>query len=858
LSVAIRFRIPIHVIPAPEAGTSVQRTAEPVTCGVPFPSGAFSSGASCRLTDAAGDDQPLQWEILSQWSDGSAQWVLIDFAATLGAEPATWILSIHDGGQPTAGESRARIGADGTVTAAAGTSQCVVPGRHGLFTVRTGDDTHETAIVRVHDAAGRAQAVRFTDPVVETAGHLRSVVAVTGEVDLGGRRLLVAARLHFFASTPVVRIEITVHNPARAQHPGNYWELGDPASVLFKALTVTLPYQPGSARAVQVSEQAGESLRGSYSTIQIHQESSGGPQWDSPVHQNRDGRVPLRFRGYTMRSDLEEREGLRVEPIVRVSSGGESLSVFLDGFWQEFPSALTVSNDGTVTVSPFPADAVDVYELQGGERKTRRFAVSLGDDTVSEVPLQWLRRPTMGRTDPQHYAESGVLPFFVVDGDPRHDALLAEAIEGPRSFSSKREAIDEYGWRNFGDLYADHEAAFQTGPALFASHYNNQYDAIAGFALQFMRTGNRRWWHLMEDLAKHVADIDVYHTTEDKAAYSGGLFWHSYHYVEAGRATHRSYPRAQGVAGGGPSAEHNYNAGLALHYYLTGWKAARDVAVSLADWVVTMDDGRRTPFRWLAGGATGLASASGSPLYHGPGRGGGNSIKALLTAFQLSGHRRYLDKAEELLRRCINPDDNIESLNLLDAERRWYYTVFLEAVGLYLWQKAARGELDQTYDYARCSLLHYARWMCEHEYPYLDRPEILEYPNETWSAQDMRKSEVLAVASLCAQGPERDQMLDTSRRFFEDVLTRLPALPTHHYTRPMALLLTRGYALPWVRQHRDAALPDAHSAGGHERPVRFEPQKVRAMRRAKVVAGALFVSLAGLLIWLGWRLTASY
>jgi hypothetical protein len=308
------------------------------------------------------------------------------------------------------------------------------------------------------------------------------------------------------------------------------------------------------------------------------------------------------------------------------------------------------------------------------------------------------------------------------------------------------------------------------------------------------------------------------------------------------------------VSGGGPSAEHNYNVGLALHYYLTGWIAARDVAVSLGDWVIAMDDGHRTPFRWLTGGATGLASASGSPLYHGPGRGGGNSIKALLTAFQLSGQRRHLDKAEELMRRCINPGDNIESLNLLDAERRWYYTVFLEAVGLYLWQKAARGELDHTYDYARRSLLHYARWMCDHEYPYLDRPEILEYPNETWSAQDMRKSEVLAVAALCTQGAERDHMLSTSQRFFEDVLTRLPALPTHHYTRPMVLLLIRGYALPWVRQHRDAALPAPDSTIGHEQPARFEPQKARAVRRAKLVAGALIASIAGLLIWFGWRL----
>ena len=854
MSVPTRFRIPIHVLPATDAGPTVHRSAEPVTCGVPFPGGVFSPGASCRLADGAGNDQPLQWEILSRWNDGSAQWVLIDFGATLGSEPAIWSLSIHDTSPFAAVESLARSAPDGAVAVAAHTVPCAVPGPQGLFAVRTGADLRDCAIVHVHDTAGRAHAVRFSGASVETGGPLRSVVALTGEVDLSGRTLRVGARLHFFASTPVVRAELTVHNPARAQHPGNYWELGDASSILFKGLTVTLPaFHSGKAAVVHVSEQAGEPWGPSKSSVHILQESSGGPQWDSPVHMNRDGRVPLRFHGYTLRSGLEERAGLRVEPIVGVSSGGESLSVFLDGFWQEFPSAVAVADDGAVTVSPFPVESGDLHELQGGERKTRRIAVCLGDDTVSEVPLEWVRRPALARTDPQHYSESGAMPFFVIDGDPRHDALLGEAIEGPRSFASKREAIDEYGWRNFGDLYADHEGALKTGPGLFASHYNNQYDAIAGFALQFMRTGNRRWWQLMDDLARHVADIDVYHTTEDKAAYSGGLFWHSYHYVEAGRASHRSYPRVPGVSGGGPSAEHNYNWGLALHSYLTGWTAARDVALSLGEWVIAMDDGRHTPFRWLAGGATGLASASGSPLYHGPGRGGGNSIKALLTAFQLSGQRRYLGKAEELMRRCINPGDDIESLNLLDAERRWYYTVFLESVGLYLWHKAARGELDVPYDHARRSLLHYARWMCQHEYPYLDRPEILEYPNETWSAQDMRKSEVLAVAALCTQGAERDHMLTASQRFFDDVLTRLPALPTHHYTRPMVLLLARGYALPWLRQHRDAALPAPHSTIGHEPPALFEPQKVRAMKRATLLAGALFASVAALLTWLTLR-----
>ena len=339
----------------------------------------------------------------------------------------------------------------------------------------------------------------------------------------------------------------------------------------------------------------------------------------------------------------------------------------------------------------------------------------------------------------------------------------------------------------------------------------------------------------MDPLARHVADIDVYHTTEDKAAYSGGQFWHTYHYVDAASSTHRSYPKAPNVHGGGPSSEQNYNAGLALHYYLTGWLPSKETAIGLGQWVIDMDDGARTPFRWLASSATGLASASGDASYHGPGRGPGNSINALIVAFELSGERRFLDKAEELIRRCVSPDEDLEALTLLDAERRWYYTVFLDALGRYLWLKQQIGELDGVYEYGRRTLLHYARWMCGHEYPYLDKPEILEYPTETWSAQDIRKSDVLAWAALCGGPEERPQFLAASKRFFEDVMTRLPSLPTWRFTRPVVLLLWRGYALGWVFEHPAFRLPES-SAVPPARDRRFVPQKAIALRRAKAIA----------------------
>ena len=246
---------------------------------------------------------------------------------------------------------------------------------------------------------------------------------------------------------------------------------------------------------------------------------------------------------------------------------------------------------------------------------------------------------------------------------------MQAALEGAHAFDAKRERVDEYGWRNFGDLYADHEAVQHAGHEPLVSHYNNQYDAIAGFAMQFMRTGDRRWWRIDgRSRRAHVRDIDVYHTTDDKAAYNGGLFWHTHHYTDAGTSTHRTYPR-ETTRGGGPSAEHNYTTGLMLHYYLTGQHGfARD--------------GRRAGasgcWRWTT--ATRRCSMAGakrdrawqllpvSPFTTAPAAALPTQSSRCLNAWRLTGDRRFLAKAEELIRRCIHPRDDVEALNLLDAE----------------------------------------------------------------------------------------------------------------------------------------------------------------------------------------------
>src|SRR5262249_25230858 len=152
-----------------------------------------------------------------------------------------------------------------------------------------------------------------------------------------------------------------------------------------------------------------------------------------------------------------------------------------------------------------------------------------------------------------------------------------------------------------------------------------------------------------------------------------------------------------------------------------------------------------------------------------------------------TGASTFRAKLEQLLHRCIHPADDIAKRNLLDAEYRWSYTMFLQVVGRYLDDKIERGELDQHYAYARASLLHYARWMAANEIPYLDRPERLKMPTETWTAQDMRKSDVFYYAAKHAAGPERERFLERAQFFFRYSVTKLSEMKTRTLARPVVV-----------------------------------------------------------------------
>ncbi len=824
-----------------------ERHGEPVAIGVACPRGAVARAERWGLTDQRGRAVPVQTTTLDRWGDGSVRWLLAEFQADVLPHASSYyalapvIAPTPDGPAIViehAGDVvRVRTGAATIDVPRAGAGFISATDVDGLSLLRS------TAITAEDDRGNRfAFAIRRL--VIERAGALRAVIRLEGDLlSAAGQPWLGAVvRLHFHAGLGTVIADLEVTNPRAARHPGGAWDLGDPGSVLIRDLSIEIATDAHNLADVWGSIDHTDHMEPAGRRFAVYQDSSGGSHWQHATHANRDGRVPATFRGFRAMRDDRLIEGLRATPIASIGGGTSRISVALPKFWQLCPKSIE-ADSRHCAVGMFPRVYGDLHELQGGERSTLTCAISFGRDTVSAEPLAWVRSPVAVSADPLSYRQARAwAPLAAgsrlsVEG---YEALVNTAIKGGDSFEQRREQIDEFGWRNFGELYADHESVKQP----LVSHYNNQYDAIAGFITRFMQTADERWWTLADDLASHVADIDLYHTTRDRAAYNGGYFWHTQHYQAAGTATHRAYSRRSGTSGGGPCSEHNYTTGLMLHHFLTGSEKSRAAVIQLANWVIDMDDGRKSRFRWLDRRDTGLASATRDADFHGPGRGAGNSINALIDAHRLTGEPRYLEKADALIARCVHPDEDPAAIDPLDAENRWSYTVFLQALGKYLEHRADRELMDDRFEYARAALLRYATWMVAHERPYLETPERLEFPTETWAAQDLRKAAVLEFAARYTQDDiARRGLLAKAGGLVDYAIGTLLQSPTGRLTRPLVLLLAYGFQRPMADDAVSVRIPIALTRLAREpfTPLRQRLTRKLAWAGAGVSAAAVVV-----------------
>jgi len=793
----------IHVAPAVDGGVHAVRI------GMPMPR-AWIENKDDIAAFAIGDSTqqavqiPIQSRVLARWPDRSIKWLLIDLALNSSDSPAGATIELRRE-SPSEWPVMAVDQHEGT---------CRIDTGAATFRFRSGDDRLIDSIelksngelladglrLVFADGAGRTLKPKVSELKIEDSGPVCTVVRLTGSFE-GDCPVEFTARCFLSAGSTTAVIDLRLRNPRAAVHRGGLWDLGDPGSFLIgEASLVMKPAAACKSLMWKLAPSESTQTTGCGANWSIHQESSGGENWDSPIHVDADGRIGPEFRGYAISGDGAPVEGpsrWRAQPVLAVLGADVAMAASVRDFWQNFPKSLAWAA-GELRIGVFPASSGRTVELQGGEQKRHRISLAFGNDAKVLGAAQAALDPPHAWVDPAWVEASGALRGMVADlsASPAWTDHVRTVVDGPNSFIDRREIIDEYGWRNFGDLYADHEAVNHTGPEPFITHYNNQYDFVWAAGFHALRTGDPRWDRLARECAEHTADIDVYHTSEDRPAFSGGLFWHTDHYLPAKTSSHRTYSAANATGasyGGGPANEHNYASGLLLHYWRTGDEDAKETVLGLADWVIAMDNGALTILGLTDSGATGFASRTVDPWYHGPGRGAGNSIATLLDAYSVARNRIYLDKAEALVRRCIHPAEDISQRGLDDIENRWSYLAFLQSLGRYIELKFELGEIDFMFHYARESLLHYADWMLEHEVPYKDVLHRVELPTESWPAHDMRKCHIFHLAARFDDRGRGPVYAQRAAYFHDRSLADLNTFATRHLTRPLVLLAVYGH-----------------------------------------------------------------
>ena len=779
----------------------------PFTIGIPCAEAAIFPQQNLRL-DCGGQALPFHVTMLASWPDGSLKWLLLDFQASIkaGQQLQLQLQLANAGAQPVAPAKLQFHEDEEHCLIDAGVAQFRISKQQaGLFEQVSFAGAPllaaASSVLLLDEQGEAAKAVVAAVQCVDPENTLRKKLSMDGSLQnkAGDRLADFNLKLTFFAGLATVKAEFTLANPRAAEHPGGVWDLGDKGSLFFQALSLQLTLAEHGDAFLRLSPEA-DWQPVSFSSLNLTQYSSGGDNWQSNNHVNFKGEMPLKIKGYRYSEQgIEQAAGERATPSLHLASARGGVTVHVVDFWQNFPKALQLEK-GSLSLALFPRDESECYELQGGERKRHDFYLDFSnnraslDSFVQDMPVQ---------IPLAHYAATKVIPWLPGHHqDSEIQKLIDRGIEGEKNFFEKREIIDEFGWRNFGEVYADHEGLEYKGDDELISHYNNQYDPVYGFIKQYLISGDRRWHALLSTLAQHVADIDIYHTVEDRDEYNGGLFWHTHHYLNAFTCTHRTFSSQHaddfiyGEIGGGPGDEHCYTTGLACYYFLTGDETYKEASLQLTHWLTRLLEGSGTLIervfqfkskelpivrRLLAGETV--------QRYRYPfTRGTGNYITALLDAYNLTGQRQYLLSVERVIRQSIHPHDDIALRNLHDTESTWSYLIYLQAVCKYLDLKTRLHEIDEPCLYARDSLLHYVDWMLENEAPFLESPEKLEYPNHTWTAQDLRKAGLFRVASQYSESKKADY-LKAAEYYVQFVVNTLRHEETRHYARILILLM---------------------------------------------------------------------
>ncbi len=560
---ADRIEIPLTV----EETAGVARE-EPVTFGVPLPEGALGSRHRMTLTDG-GNPIMIQTRPLVRWPDRTIKWLLVSGTVRLAPnETKTLTLALGSDVRPLMAKGGRMLREDGdTIEVWTGQSRLTIDRATGKGSIEGPDGAlTPLPVARLIADDGTVYGGKVESVEVEEAGAHRVVILTRGHhVNEAGEPYF-GFELRYFlhAGDPFVRVDhILQHDIVSAD-----MEYGDEMKS-FHSLDLVFPTGANSA------------------TLALEDDAQAQIAPGQRLFQHEDNAYML-----------PDGEGERA-PGLATASG---LTVTVRDFWQHWPKALSVEDDG-LAVGLYPeitpedryADRPDEhilyyyirdgkYTFRSGFEKRHELLVGPAEAASPEQVLARVNDPLLVTAPPEWYIDSGALHGIAATEGREFEAYneaLSDAVDGHLDI---RERERWYGLMNFGDWWGER-----------GNNWGNiEYDMQHAMLTQYFRTGDRRCYKLAEDAARHNADVDVVHFAAGQNAGPGSERRVGQAWVHCMGHTGGYYPYdymgmsiyAQGYA---ENEGHMWNQGNLEYWLLTGDEQVRRSAMQLGDWLAGPD-----------------------------------------------------------------------------------------------------------------------------------------------------------------------------------------------------------------------------------------------------------------------------
>ena len=473
--------------------TGIAHTAD-IRFGFPLPQGAIFNTKHFQVLDPSGKTVDAQYTATAFWPDKSLKWVLIQFPASLKSREKA-VYNIQFGCNIKSNLKSGNL----------------------TFSDNGGSVVVNTGVLKAVIGSKLLNEVWYKNKLV--GGFQPDGLILTDE---NGNKFTSAA------DKPVISLEESGPEYLVVKLSGSY---RDTKKRKYMKYVVRLKFRQNSPVVDLTITHINDYLKTEFTDI-----TSLNLPFTSATSKSQDKHKTQSWRAFQMDDQYAMVDGKKVEQQIdgslEIDRKSGNITMAWRDFWRRYPKAYQIKNEdfvlGILPEQPnrdfgknlpfylmFPF-CEGKYRFKWGMSFTERLRFDFSGKTPAKTLQADIDLPVIAVIPADWYARTKAFPYVTAPQGKQFSAWDSFVKRFFNAHMNLKMRQREYGYFNYGDWYGERGRNWG----------NNEYDLAHGMFSSFVRTGQRAYYRLAINAARHQADVDIVHAYPDPY-YVGSNHQHS-------------------------------------------------------------------------------------------------------------------------------------------------------------------------------------------------------------------------------------------------------------------------------------------------------------------------------------------